>query len=202
MKRYVMECIGTFFLTVAISLIANPFAIGLMLMAMIYVGGHVSGAHFNPAITFGCLIQNRINAVQAGKYAGAQVVGALLALCFFALMTNSSFVIDEVPGEPMLPSLAMEALLVLVFVWVYLSINTLDRYKNTFIGGIVMGLTLLAMTTARGVFNPAVATASLLCNAVRDGGSAVTIGSIVIYIVGPLLGALAASCLFDYFKTE
>src|SRR5438477_105861 len=58
MKRYVMEFIGTFFLTTAISLTGHPIAIGFMFMAMIYIGGHVSGGHFNPAVAVGSIICN------------------------------------------------------------------------------------------------------------------------------------------------
>src|SRR5437762_9823054 len=100
MKRYLMEAVGTFFLTVAISLIANPIAIGLMLMAMIYVGGHISGAHFNPAISFVCLVQNRLSFESMAKYVIAQILGAFLGLCFFGMITNNSFTLDVIPGSP------------------------------------------------------------------------------------------------------
>lgn len=201
MKRYAMECIGTFFLTVAISLMVNPVAIGLMLMAMIYVGGHISGAHFNPAISFACFIQNRLKYAEMGMYVAAQSVGALIGLCFFSLLTNSNFTVDIVPGTPLIGSMVIEALFVLVFAWVYLAMNLTDRYKGTAIPGIVLGLTLCNIASVGGLFNPAVAVASMVCNLPKDG----MIGGmdmVLIHIVGPLVGAFGASLVFDYFKSE
>jgi aquaporin Z len=201
MKRYAMEFVGTFFLAVAISLIANPIAIGLMLMAMIYVGGHISGAHFNPAVSFVCFIQNRLNFATAVIYALAQSLGALLALCFFMMITNSNFALDVVPGSPIFGPMAIEALLTLVLCWVYLAMNLMSRYKDTAIPGIVLGLTLLAIASAGGLFNPAVAIASIVCGAVKEGTMG-GMGSVLIYIAGPLLGAFGASLLFNHFRNE
>lgn len=204
MKRYVMECVGTFFLTIAISLIANPIAIGLVLMAMIYVGGHISGAHFNPAISLVCLIQNRLNAETMAKYVAAQVVGAFAGLCLFGMITDSSFSLYIMPGSSIIGSIALEGLLVLLFAWVYLAMNVMSRYKDTAIPGIVLGLTLLAIASGEwgGLFNPAVAMASMICGALKDGSAAINMNSIMVYVGGPLLGAFGASCMFDYFKTE
>ena len=201
MKRYVMEFVGTFFLTVAISLIGNPIAIGLMLMAMIYVGGHISGAHFNPAISFACFVQNKLKFADMGKYIVAQSLGAGLALWFFMMITNNSFALDMVPGSSLVGPMAIEALLVLVLCWVYLTMNVSNRYKDTAIAGIVIGLTLMAIVSAGSLFNPAVAIASIACNVVKEGsfGGA---ASLIVYIAGPLLGAVAASFIFDYFKSE
>lgn len=202
MKRYAMEFVGTFFLTIAISLIANPIAIGLILMAMIYIGGHISGAHFNPAISFACLIQNRLSFESMAKYVIAQVMGALVAICLFGMITSNSFSLEVVPGSPILGSMVLEGLLMVIFAWVYLTMNLMDRYKATAIPGVVLGLTLLAIATTGGLFNPAVAVASFVCSIGKQGPSAIEMGSIFIYIVGPLLGAFGASMLFDYFKTE
>jgi len=201
MKRYAMECVGTFFLTVAISLIANPIAIGLVLMAMIYLGGHISGAHFNPAISFVCLIQNRLNFVTMAKYMAAQTLGAILGLWLHGIIMDGGFSFD-MSDNPIFGPMAIEVLLVLLFAWVYLAMNVMNRYKDTAVPGIVIGLTLLAIATAGGIFNPAVALASMVCGALKAGGSAIGINGILVYIVGPLLGAFGASCMFDYFKTE
>jgi aquaporin Z len=202
MKRYAMEFVGTFFLTVAISLIGNPIAIGLMLMAMIYVGGHVSGAHFNPAISFACFVQNRMKLADMGMYIAAQSLGATLALCFFMMITNNSFTLDMVPGSPMFGPMAIEALLVLVLCWVYLTMNVSNRYKDTAIAGFVIGLTLMAIVSAGSLFNPAVAIASIACNLIKDGGAFGGMSSVIVYIAGPLLGGFAASYMFDYFRAE
>ena len=203
MKRYAMECVGTFFLTVAISVISNPLAIGLVLMAMIYVGGHISGAHFNPAISFVCLIQNRLNFANMAKYMLSQILGAFLGLCFFSMITDNSFALTIVPGSPILAPMAIEGLLVLLFAWVYLAMNLMNRYKDTAVPGIVLGLTLLAIaSTEWGLFNPAVACASMVCSAFKEGGAALSMSNIMVYIVGPLLGAFGASMMFNYFKSE
>lgn len=200
MKRYAMEFVGTFFLTIAISLIANPLTIGLVLMAMIYVGGHISGAHFNPAISFACFIQKRFDAATMGMYMAAQSLGAILGLCVFSMITGSNYPLDVVPGSSIAAPMVIEGMFVLLFAWVYLTMNLMSRYKDTAIPGIVLGLTLLAIAFAQGIYNPAVAIASIACSVVNGG--AVGMESIMIYIAGPLLGAFGASFMFDYFRSE
>lgn len=201
MKRYAMEFVGTFFLTIAITLIVNPIAIGLMLMAMIYIGGHISGAQFNPAITFACLVQNRITLNEAVKYMVAQSLGALLALCFFMMITNNSFSLDMVPGSPLIGPMAIEGLLTIVLCWVYLVMNYENRYRNSMIPGFVIGMTLMAIVSAGSLFNPAVAIGSMACNMVKDGmfGGMATL---LVYVVAPLIGGFAASFMFNYFRSD
>lgn len=201
MKKYAMEFVGTFFLTVAISLTGNPLMIGLMLMAMIYVGGHVSGAHFNPAISFACFVQNRLKLADAGMYIAAQSLGAALALIVYMIITNNVFTLEMVPGSPVLVPMAIEALFVLVLCWVYMTMNFDNRYKNSVIPGIVIGLTLMAIVSANSLFNPAIAIASAACSLVKEGTCG-GLASLVVYIAGPLLGGLAASFMFNYFKSE
>jgi aquaporin Z len=196
MKRCAMEFVGTFFLTVAISLIAHPVAIGLILMAMIYVGGHVSGAHFNPAVSLACFIQKRLEFENMAKYMLAQCLGAFVALIFFVKLTKSAFALEVVPEISFFGPMMIEALLVLVLAWVYLAMNVSSRYKDTAIPGVVIGLTLSAIAHAPGLFNPAVAVASCVMNASAQQGC------FIIYVVGPLLGAIGASFIFDYFKPQ
>jgi aquaporin Z len=201
MKRYAMEFVGTFFLTVAITLIVNPIAVGLVLMAMIYIGGHISGAQYNPAISFACFVQNRFKLEEAAKYMIAQVLGALLALCFFMMITNNSFTLDMVPGSPLLAPMAIEGLLTMLLCWVYLVMNYENRYKNSMIPGFVIGLTLMAIVSAGSLFNPGVAVASMASNLVKDGMMG-GMASFMVYIVAPLIGGFGASILFNYFKTD
>ncbi len=201
MKRYAMEFVGMFFLTIAISLIGNPIAIGLMLMAMIFVGGHVSGAHFNPAISFACFMQKKMDLAETVKYIVAQSLGALLALCFFMMITNNSFTLDMVPGSPLIGPMMIEGLLTMVLCWVYLVMNYDNRYRNSVIQGFAIGLTLMAIVSAGSLFNPGVAIGSMVCNLAKDGMMG-GMGSVMVYVVAPLIGGAAASFVYSYFKPE
>ena len=83
MKNYIVEFIGTFFLVLVIGLTGNPIAIGAMLMVMVYMGGPISGAHYNPAITLAILIRKKIAPGQAFTYMIVQVLGACAASVFY-----------------------------------------------------------------------------------------------------------------------
>ncbi len=65
MKKLLVEFIGTFFLVLVVMLSHNPLAIGCILMAMVYMGGHISGGHYNPAVTLGVLIRGKIKSNEA-----------------------------------------------------------------------------------------------------------------------------------------
>jgi aquaporin Z len=96
MKKYITEFIGTFFLVLTIGLVSGdnaPIAIGAALMVMIYAGGHISGAHYNPAVTLGVLIRKRISANDAVVYIVSQVLGAATAAIVVGLFR-------EIPSEP------------------------------------------------------------------------------------------------------
>src|SRR6476661_10722186 len=84
MRRYAVEFIGTFFLVLTIGCtglaetpgVIAPLAIGSVLMAMIYAGGHISGAHYNPAVTLGVYLRGRCPAGDVLPYIVSQIVGA------------------------------------------------------------------------------------------------------------------------------
>ena len=84
-RKYAVEAIGAFFLTfvVAVSVLSHsvftPLAAGATLMVMIYAGGHISGGHYNPAVTMGALVRGRIGIGDAVPYWIAQVVGGVVA---------------------------------------------------------------------------------------------------------------------------
>ena len=97
MKKYLTEFIGTFFLVFSIGMAATsgnplaPLAIGLTLMVMVYMGGHVSGAHYNPAVTVGIFMRGKIGASEIGPYIAAQIAGALVASGAVHFLTGEAF---------------------------------------------------------------------------------------------------------------
>jgi len=87
MNKYIVEFIGTFFLvfTIGMCVIAPgagdfaPLAIGAALMVMVYAGGHISGGHYNPAVTIAVWLRGKCPTADVPAYIGAQVVGAVIA---------------------------------------------------------------------------------------------------------------------------
>ncbi|HUE96999.1 MAG TPA: aquaporin, partial [Longimicrobiaceae bacterium] len=87
-RKMTVEAIGTLFLVATIGLVViepgagplAPVAIGSVLMVMVYAGAHISGAHYNPAVTLGVLLRGRATRAELGAYWAAQLVGAALAV--------------------------------------------------------------------------------------------------------------------------
>jgi glycerol uptake facilitator-like aquaporin len=196
-----MECIGTFFLTVAISLTGNPIAIGLVLMSMIYVGGHISGGHFNPAVSLVFFLQKRLSMNHLFLYSGAQSVGAFLALCLFMMVTNNVFSPEIIPGSSVVAAMTMEALLTAVLCWVCLTMGTTRMYSSTSLAGLVIGLTLVGIAFIGGLFNPAVAVGSFGCNLFKIGVLG-DVATVIVYVAGPFFGSVLASLAFNSFNSE
>src|SRR5262245_37474167 len=94
-RRYVVELIGTFFLVLTICCVVlskaalAPLAIGAVLAAMIFAGGHVSGAHFNPAVTLAVFMRGRLPTRDVGPYMAAQVVAGIAAAGVARFVVNA-----------------------------------------------------------------------------------------------------------------
>jgi len=168
MKKYVMELIGTFFLvlTIGMSVIAGgsgvipPLAIGSILMVMIYAGGHISGGHYNPAVTLGVWIRGRCSTKDVAPYMIFQVIGALLAGFAVKYLTPGMQITTR--ELAVMPELLAEFLFTFALVFVVLnSATSKDNNGNSFYG-LAIGFTVLAGAFAVGgvasaAFNPAVA---------------------------------------------
>jgi aquaporin Z len=200
MKRYVMESIGTFFLTIAISLTGNPIAIGLMLIIMVYIGSHVSGGHYNPAVSFTFFLEKRLSRHDLMMYWLAQSFGAIGAVSLFMILTNNMFIPEVIPGASVLVSALLEGLLTIILCWACLTMIINHRYSSTSLQGIIIGLTLMTIAFIGGLFNPAVAIGSIVCNLMTTG-IIPDMATLFIYIAGPLMGSLGASFLFNYFRS-
>ena len=111
MKNYITEFIGTFFLVLAIGLTGNPIAIGTMLMVMVYMGGHISGAHYNPAVSIAMIFRGLLSIKDAINYILSQLAGAFLAAIFVQWVGGSVMEVGPSNTSSVLQILSVEAIL-------------------------------------------------------------------------------------------
>ena len=205
MSRYVTELVGTFFLVLTIGLTAMngtplaPLAIGSALMVMVYMGGHISGAHYNPAVSVAILIRGKMEARDLAPYVLAQLVGAILASLSVMLIAGGTFAPAPAPEAGLVVVLFSEALFTFALALVVLNVATDDLTAGNSFYGLAIGFTVMAGAfavgaTSGGAFNPAVGTGPILVDVIAGDG---VFDHLWIYWVGPLLGGVAAAGVFD-----
>ena len=204
MKNYLVELIGTFFLVFVITLTGNPIAIGSILMVMVYMGGHISGAHYNPAVTLGVLIRKKIETKEAIVYMAFQVIGAFLAALLYYLIYGKSFAPAPDPGFNILKSVLIEGTFTFALVMVVLNVTTHKKTEGNSYYGLAIGFTFLAAVFAGGpisggAFNPAVGLGPILMDTFTGGNS---IGNLWVYLVGPFGGGIVAGIIFNYLNSD
>jgi MIP family channel proteins len=206
MNKYFAEMIGTFSLvfvgcgSIVINEISGgmlghigvSLTFGLVVMSMIYSVGNVSGAHLNPAVSFGFLATGRLNSREFLFYTVSQIAGAVIAaLLLRIIFPEHGNLGSTLPVGGVFQSLAIEIILTFILMFVILSMS--DAYsENKIMAGIVIGGTI----TFTALFGGPVSGASL--NPARSLGPAIFSNNIVymwIYIVGPFTGAF-----FAYFS--
>ena len=206
MKKYLAEFIGTFFLvfTIGMTVVAPgagnlaPLAIGCGLMVMVYSCGHLSGAHFNPAVTLAVWLRGKCASADVVPYLGMQLAGSVAAsLAVKALKTGLVAKAAAMTGAmtpEVLPALLAEFLFTFALAWVVLNVATAKGTANNSFYGAAIGFTVTAGAYAVGgvsgaVFNPAVAVGVCLMGLIAWG-------SIWIYLVACFTGGAVAALAF------
>jgi aquaporin Z len=169
-RKYAVELIGAFFLvfTVGASVYSGsplaPLAIGASLMIMVYAGGHISGAHYNPAVTMAALVRGRIGIRDAVGYWIAQVVAGLLAAVIVRSVVTPATPVKtlSLSGHSLAAALVVELLFTFALAYVVLNVATSKDHPHNGFYGLAIGFTVAAGAFAvggisGGVFNPAVA---------------------------------------------
>jgi aquaporin Z len=174
MNKYLTELIGTFFLVFTIGCVVlshipvAPLAIGAVLMVMVYAGGHVSGGHYNPAVTLAVWLRGRCDTKDVLPYWAAQVAGALLAALAARFLYGGGLgdgtavasvpmVVASVPA-----ALLAEFLFTFALCYVVLNVATAKGTAGNSFYGVAIGMTVMTGAFAvgnisGGAFNPAVA---------------------------------------------
>ncbi len=201
MKKYITEFIGTFFLVFVIGMVVlggkgdfAPLAIGSTLMVMIYAGGHISGAHYNPAVTLAVLLRGKISAAEAIVYMIVQIIGACVASLVVMYYMNEKMAEVAVEMASTTRGLLAEFLGTFALAYVVLNVATAKGTSGNSFYGLAIGFTVLAMAYSVGVisggaFNPAVAV----------GISIMKLASwnvLWVYLLGCFGGAALAAVIF------
>ena len=206
MRKYITEFIGTFFLvlTVGCSVVIGgagviaPLAIGSALMVMIFAGGHISGGHYNPAVTLGVWLRGGCPAKDVGPYWVAQFLAGVCA----ALALN--YLKGTAVAKPMVldvgRALLAEFLYTFALVYVVLNVATVKAHAGNSFYGMAIGFTVLTGAFAVGgisgaAFNPAVALG------ISVMGLSVW-SNIWIYLLATFAAAVAAATVFNFLNPE
>lgn len=222
LKKAIAECIGTFVLvffavgTAILSggdLVATALAFGLVIVAMAYSIGKISGCHINPAVSLGCLLTKRMSLVEFFVYVAAQIVGGLLGgvALFGILKMAGADGIFETAGSNLTPTGDLEAgpifaslffEIVLTFVFVYVILNVTCKNSKVEKGaGLLIGLTLtLVHLIGINFTGTSVNPARSLATAFADlffSGKATALSHVWIFVIAPLAGGALAALIYN-----
>ncbi|HUS12332.1 MAG TPA: MIP family channel protein [Pyrinomonadaceae bacterium] len=201
MKSYLAELLGTFILVFAgtgaivvndlsggaISHLGIAVTFGLVVMAMIYTLGEVSGAHLNPAVTFGFWAARRFPARKLFPYIVSQCLGALLASAMLRLLFPQHLTLGAtVPAGSIFQSFALEILLAFFLMFVIINVSVGAKEK-----GVIAGVAIGGMVALAALFGGPISGASM--NPARSLGPAILSGNLSalwVYLLAPFAGAL------------
>ncbi|NDA10406.1 MAG: porin [Verrucomicrobia bacterium] len=193
----IVEFIGTFFLVQAVGFAAltksalGAVAIGLMLMVMVYAGGHISGAHYNPAVTLAVWLRGKLPKAEVLPYIASQVAGAVVSAVLITKFRGQG---SETLLTHPLRVAGAEFLGTFALVWVVLNVATAKGTAGNSFYGAAIGMTvgtgaLLFGGISGAVFNPAVAVAGGILNLLP-------LQTVALYTVVCTVAGLAAAKLF------
>jgi aquaporin Z len=203
MGKYVVEFVGTFFLVLTIGMTViepgagslAPLAIGSALMVMVFAGGYVSGAHYNPAVTLAVWLRGKCPSSDVPIYMAVQVAGGLIAAAVVGVLKGSAAMAQVTARSPQVAqALLAEFLFTFALAWVVLNAATAKGTSGNSFYGLAIGFTVMTGAYAvsgvsGGAFNPAVAV----------GGTAmglVAVSNLWIYFVANFAGGAIAAVTF------
>jgi aquaporin Z len=204
MRKYIAEFIGTFFLVLTVGCTVIPgaagvipaIAIGAVLMVMIFAGGHISGGHFNPAVTFAIFIRGRLELKDVIPYWLAQIAAGVVAAFVAVWLVGKDGTPLEITNIPVV--FVAEFLFTFALAYVVLNCATAKGTLDNSFYGLAIGFTVVAGIFAvgaisGGAFNPAVAIGAAAMKLLR-------ISDIWIHIVAELAAGLLAGLTFKFLN--
>jgi aquaporin Z len=203
MQKYVMEFIGTFFLVLAIgSTVVEPgaghlapLAIGATLMVMIYAGGYISGAHYNPAVTFAVWLRGKCPSAEVPGYIASQLLASVAASLVVIYLKGGGGFVTTTPAAT---GIVAEFIGTFALVFVILQVATSKATAGNAYYGAAIALTVVGMAYALGgisggAFNPAVVLGLVVMGLKAPA-------DIWIFLVGNLSAAAVAAYTFKFLN--
>lgn len=230
MKKYIAEFIGTMILVIfgcgsavtantllgkagqgemplAFSTLLIAFAFGLVIVAMAYSIGNISGCHINPAVSFGMLVSGKMEVKEFGCYVGAQFLGGIAgAAILMGIMGGTAgglgqngFGAASAIGIGMGGAFIVEV--ILTFVFVIAIIGVTSKVENSSVAGLVIGLTLTLVHILGIPFTgTSVNPARSFGPALFMGGQSLT--QVWVFILAPLVGAALAGIVYKFLSSQ
>jgi aquaporin Z len=197
-RKIGVEFIGTFFLVFTVGMAITtagafaPLAIGAVLMVMVFAGGHVSGAHYNPAVSTAVLVRGKMTRREYVPYVVTQIVAGVIAAAVVIILGYDPS--TEVKTAGIGRMLVVEFLFTFALAYVVLNVATAKATEGNSFYGLAIGFTLAVGAFAvgsvsGGVFNPAVAIGGMVIGLFSWG-------HIWIYLLANLAGGVAAAYAF------
>ncbi len=214
MKKYIVEGIGTFTLTLVVCLsmlssfpAATPVLAAITLMFFVYTVGHISGAHLNPAVSLAMALVGKISKRETARYISAQIIGALLALMIYAplLVSPISGMGDIVPmrDTPEVFSAELLGAFFLAFGVASVVFGKIRDMSGVVVGtALFLGIALSVMIGSNGLLNPAIAISLLVGTMENANTDAVTHMLNFTYIMGPLIGAFLGAKVYKILDKD
>jgi aquaporin Z len=205
MRKLVVELVGTFFLVLTVvtavgeSAALAAIAIGSALMVMVYAGGHISGGHFNPAVSLAVMVRGRLGVVEMVGYWVAQLIGSTAAALLGIWLVDAPGA-TTLSGEQLWQALVVELLFTFALAFVVLNVSTSKDHPHNSFYGLAVGFTVTAGAVAVGpisgaAFNPAVALGTSI-------SELSTWGSLWVYLVACLVGGAIAGLAFKVLNPD
>jgi aquaporin Z len=204
LMKLIAEFVGTFIFLLTIALIVPqnsqfaPLVIGSVLMCMVYMGGHVSGAHYNPAVSLAVMLRGKVSSSDMLTYWGTQIVAGILGFLVGGWITGTTTGIAPDAGVDTAKALVVEIIYTFALCSVVLNVATAKGTSGNSFYGLAIGFTIVIAAFAGGgisggAFNPAVGIGATVAHAVMDNGGW---SDLWLYIAGPFIGAILAAIVF------
>ena len=208
MRKLVCEFVGTMMLVLlacgiavatGVHYIGTALAFGLVIVAMAYSIGNVSGCHINPAVSLGMALSGRMTWKECFQYVCAQVLGAIAGAALLGVILGSfdSLGANSYNGTTVTVWIALLVEVILTFVFVLTILGVTDKKENGHATGIIIGLTLTLVHLFGLPFTgTSVNPARSIGPAIFQGGNALS--QIWVFILAPLVGAALAALFYKH----